>query len=54
MPPCRFGKVRPHGDAARNVREASLPKKKAHGGQKLFRGLCTRNRPLALMEEAPK
>lgn len=42
MPPCRFGKARPHNNAARNGREASLPRAKARGGQELFRGLCTR------------
>lgn len=52
MPPCRFGKVCPRGDAARNVSESRLPKEKMRGGQELFRGLCTRNRPLALLEEA--
>lgn len=53
MPPYRFGKVRPCGDVTKNVREASITKAKARGGQELFRGLCTRNRPLALVREEP-
>lgn len=51
MPPCRFGEVRSHGDAARCDAEGHRLRATMGGSQELFRGLCTRNRPLALLEK---
>lgn len=47
MPPCRFGKIRPHNDAARNVHESRLPKR-MHAAVKSYSVDCAHGMGLLL------
>ena len=51
MPPCRFGKVRPHNNAARNVHESRLPKR-MHAAAKSYSVDCVHGIGLLLDEAA--
>lgn len=50
MPPCRFGKIRPHNDAARNMHESRLPKR-MHAAAKSYSVDCVHGIGLLLCYE---
>lgn len=49
MPPYHNRAIRSRGDAVRRKWKRSPRGEERIGGQELFRVLCTRNRPLALL-----
>lgn len=51
MPPYHNRAIRSRGDAVRRKWKRSPRGEERIGGQELFRVLCTRNRPLALVRK---